>query len=133
MESNRKYLDYGKDLAARELLDQVYWLCIHHMGRWFLHALHEHADENSGIGFGDFECCLFPRNVLPEEPEYFGDSGVLFLFDAPAAEEDSAIYLTNEEFYSEMCKQSEKYVGLYPEDAEEVAELLEKLKKKFWL
>ena len=35
MESNRKYLDYGKDLAARELLDQVYWLCIHHMGRWF--------------------------------------------------------------------------------------------------
>ena len=32
-----------------------------------------------------------------------------------------------------MCKQSEKYVGLYPEDAEEVAELLEKLKKKFWL
>ena len=121
------------NLVRENIWSIYYWLCVHQMGWWFLHALREHANENSGIGFCDFECCLFPRNVLPEEPEYFGDSGVLFLFDAPAAEEDSAVSLTNEEFYAEMCKRSEEYVDLYPEDAEAVAELLEKLKEKFGL
>ena len=65
-----------------------------------------------------------------DDEEYFGDSGVMFYYDYPAEEEDTAIFLTNEEFFGVLQEKSEEYLQKHAEDRQEVAELLKEIRKK---
>jgi len=132
VDKKRRYLDYRKD-EATERMNSLRWLCINYMPSRFLRGLREFAEEGSGIGLSDYERFLFPCNILPWEPEYFGNQGVLLQLDDPMGKDDCAILLTNKEFYEEISLWSEEYVTLHPEDAEAVTELLEKLRERFGL
>ena len=85
------------------------------------------------IGVSDFQACVFPGFYDEDEPEYFGKTGVMIFVDKPAAAVDSAVYPTNAEYFAEVSKWAPKYLEKSPEDAEEVAELLEKLRIHFGL
>ena len=48
----------------------------------------------------------------------------MFYYFYPAEEEDTAVLLTNEEFFGVLQEKSEEYLQKYAEDREEVTELL---------
>ena len=85
------------------------------------------------VGVSDCQRCSFPGFYDEDEPEYFGKTGVALFIDYPAADADCMIFLTNEEYLTEVAKCSKTYLKKAPEDGEIVAELLEKLKEKFGL
>ena len=132
MLENVKYFQYNENEEVKTMLRQFFEASIYHWNHWFPRLLMKDKIVG-GVGVSDFQACFFPGYFDEDEPEYFGKTGVMFFIDYPAAEVDSAIYLTNEEYFSEVSKWAEKYVEDTPEDAEEVAELLEKLKEKFGL
>ena len=132
MLDNIKYFRYNENEEAKIMLRQFFEASIYHWNHWFPEILWKDPDCVC-VGVSDYQHCALPEFYDENEPGYFGKTGVMLLIDYPAAEVDSAIYLTNEEYFSEVSKWAEKYVEDTPEDAEKVAELLEKLKEKFGL
>ena len=132
MVENVKYYRYQENEEAEELVRMFFYAGIYDWTQWFPELLQK--DKSAGcIGVSDFQFCVFPGFYDEDEPEYFGKTGVMIFVNEPAAAVDSAVYLTNAEYFAEVSKWAPKYLERFPEDAEEVAELLEKLRIHFGL
>ncbi len=128
MYQDTKYLRFS-DKKGKEIINNFYYCLINWDPAKFVPSLKKHAQlegiaQNEEIGFH------FASEVEKDDEEYFGDSGVMFYYDYPAEEEDTAIFLTNEEFFGVLQEKSEEYLQKRAEDRQEVAELLKEIRKK---
>lgn len=83
-----------------------------------------------GYVVNDYLSCCFAEEFPERDSEdYFGEEGVAFDFSVPLVPEDCEIIITYEEFYEVVKEKYEKYVMNNLEKKDEVAELLECLKK----
>ena len=82
-----------------------------------------------GHGFSEYEMCRFPHEIDEDDEGYF-DKGVGFYFFEPVYEKDSYMVLDYNEFYNEVYKAYQKYIGKRPEIKDKVTELLKKLEEK---
>ena len=83
------------------------------------------------VGGSDFQRCSFPGFYDEDEPEYFGKTGVALFIDYPAADADCMIFLTNEEYLTEVAKWSKIYREKNPKDSECVETLLADIRENF--
>ena len=132
MLANVKYYRYHENEEVDMMVMHYFHAVVYDAHKIFPMLLQKDK-QLGGLGVSDFEVCYFPGYYGADEPEYFGETGFMIRVDAPAAVEDSAIYLTNEEYFAEVSKWAPKYLKMEPEDAEEVGVLLEKLRVQFEL
>lgn len=84
------------------------------------------------IGYGDeYARFVFASNWEEWEEDYFGEEGVCYYFDEPAVEEDIEFVLDYNTFYHYLEENSKEYLERHPNNAEQVNELLGKIKEKF--
>ena len=85
--------------------------------------------EDDDSRFREYEMCRFPHEIDEDDEGYF-DKGVGFYFFEPVYEKDSYMVLDYNEFYNEVYKAYQKYIGKRPEIKDKVTELLKKLEEK---
>ncbi|MFP7470771.1 ribonuclease toxin immunity protein CdiI [Niallia taxi] len=101
-----------------------------HMGIGrFLTILEQYS---KGWGYGDeYARYVFASYYEDWEEDYFGEEGIAYYIDAPAADEDTEIILDYQTFYQYLKDDCEDYLQQRPEDREKVQEYLQKIKGKF--
>ncbi|PWL50740.1 MAG: hypothetical protein DBY36_05910 [Clostridiales bacterium] len=129
MYSDTRYLQYSDDEKGKRLVDDFYFILINWNMKKYIPSLQRNA-QLEGIAQDEEIRFHFASEVEKDDEEYFGDSGVMFYYDYPAEEEDTAIFLTNEEFFGVLQEKSEEYLQKHAEDRQEVAELLKEIRKK---
>lgn len=81
-----------------------------------------------GNAISEEEHCYFSSEWQDYGLKYFGEEKVLFDFQKPAVDENKQIIISYQEFYHIVYKWYIEYANQYPEEKDEILNLLKQLK-----
>lgn len=123
MFSDVKYLDYNEN---KYMIDDYFYIMLEWRKSKALEALKNYCNKR-GNAVNEEMRCSFADEIPVEDEEYFGASGVVFYVDYPAADEDSAIIVSYQEFYDIVEEKFKEFAKKNSEKSLEINILLEKL------
>ncbi|TQR41457.1 ribonuclease toxin immunity protein CdiI [Paenibacillus popilliae] len=95
---------------------------------YFLDALNEFK-HCKGFGIG-YTSCYFATECIPNDEEYFGDSGVNFTTTPPVTSVDVYAIVEYEMFFDYLVKVSQDFVSRHPQHIEKIESCLAQVKEK---
>lgn len=94
---------------------------------YLMKALNNYAD---GQGFGEeASACYFSTETVKGEEDYLEDGVCYFFYQATTQPKD--IIISYDKFYGYLLYAVEKYLKKYPENKDEVENLLSKIRERF--
>ena len=110
-------------------IDMFYKMVIEWKVRSFIQILKDYSNLKGNAITNEMNC-YFAAELVPDDEDYFGDTGVAFYFDYPAVDENCIIVLTNKEFYDILVDKCKDYLKIASEHKDEIEALLITIKQK---